>query len=49
MVTLRIPALRERRADVPLLVEHYLQQICTEHGKEPKAVTNEAMEVLQAY
>jgi len=49
VVTLRIPALRERRADVPLLVEHYLQQICTEHGKEPKAVTNEAMEVLQAY
>jgi DNA-binding NtrC family response regulator len=49
VVTLRIPALRERRADIPLLVEHYLQQICAEHGKETKTLTNEAMEVLAAY
>src|SRR6186997_3341688 len=49
VVTLKIPPLRERRADVALLVEHYLEQICAEHGKERKAITNEAMEVLAAY
>jgi DNA-binding NtrC family response regulator len=49
VVTLRIPPLRERRADVPLLVEHYLKQMCAEHGKEPKTITNEAMEALAGY
>jgi two-component system NtrC family response regulator len=49
VVTLRIPALRERRADIPLLVEHYLKQLLEEHGKEPKTVTPEAMEMLAAY
>jgi DNA-binding NtrC family response regulator len=49
VVTLRIPPLRERRADVPLLVEHYLRQACDEHGKEPKVVTQEAMEALAGY
>ena len=49
VVTLRIPPLRERRADVPLLVEHYLKQFCAEHGKEPKTVTNEAMDALAGY
>ncbi len=49
VVTLRIPPLRERRADVPLLVEHYLKQLCAEHGKEEKTVTHEAMDALAAY
>ena len=49
VVTLRIPPLRERRADVPLLLEHYFEQLCAEHGKEPKTLTPEAMEVLVGY
>ena len=49
VVTLRIPALRERRADIPLLVEHYLKQLCEEHGKELKVLNPDAMELMAAY
>ena len=49
VVTLRIPPLRERRADVPLLVEHYMKHFCAEHGKDEKTVDNEAMDALAGY
>ncbi len=49
VVTLRIPPLRERPEDIPLLAEHYLERFAGEHGKEPKSLSKEALEVLAAY
>jgi DNA-binding NtrC family response regulator len=49
VVTLRMPALRERPTDLPLLAEHFLRVFCDEHGREPKALTAEAAEVLSRY
>jgi DNA-binding NtrC family response regulator len=49
VVTLRIPPLRERREDVPVIAEHYLRAFCKEHGREPKRLTGEAVAVLQEY
>jgi DNA-binding NtrC family response regulator len=46
VVTLRIPPLRERPTDIPLLVEHYLKLLCEEHGRPSKRVSAEALEVL---
>jgi len=49
VVTLRIPPLRERLEDIPLIAEHYLRAFCREHGREPKRLTREAVDTLKLY
>ena len=46
VIRLRLPALRERREDVALLVRHFLVQSARELGGEPKRVSEQAMSVL---
>jgi two-component system response regulator GlrR len=48
VVHIRLPALRERREDVPLLVEHFLKQTAEEAGGERKVYSPEAVELLVA-
>ncbi len=40
------PPLRERREDIPLLVEHFMQTNMEEQGLRPRTFTPEALEVL---
>jgi two-component system nitrogen regulation response regulator GlnG len=49
MVTIHLPALRERGADLQLLVQHYLRLYSRELGKDVQAVAPEALEVLRGY
>ena len=49
VVTLRMPPLRERPIDIPLLAEHFLKAFCEEHGREPKLLSPEAAEVLSRH
>jgi len=46
---LRVPALRERREDVPLLAAHFLERYTREFGREIAGFTQPALELLQAY
>ncbi len=48
VLSLRIPALRERRQDVPLLVEHFMERMMRASGVE-KTLTDDAMKALLAY
>jgi len=47
--TIRIPPLRDRGEDLPLLVNHFVRQFGRELGKEVREVSAEAMEMLRRY
>jgi DNA-binding NtrC family response regulator len=48
-VHLHLPALRERRGDIPLLVQHYLARIAAREGRPPLVVPPTLMQALIAY
>ncbi len=49
VVTVGIPALRERRGDIPLLLDHFLKTFAKKNGKTIKGVVPEARKKLLAY
>ena len=49
VVQVHMPALRERREDIPLLAIHFLNHYARENGKEVTGFTPEALEFLSAY
>jgi DNA-binding NtrC family response regulator len=48
VIPVHVPALNDRRDDVPLLVAHFLKIICEQHGKVLLDVTDDAMALLQS-
>ncbi|MBF6570688.1 MAG: sigma-54-dependent Fis family transcriptional regulator [Candidatus Binataceae bacterium] len=46
VVTITLPPLRDRRSDIPLLVDHTLARFARNSGSTPKEIGREAMEVL---
>ena len=49
VIPIRLPTLRERREDIPLLLQHFLDHFNKEFRKNTTHVTPEAMEALTAY
>ena len=46
---LLLPPLRERREDIPALIEHFVRQVCSQNGWKPAPFTAEAIAALQNY
>ena len=49
VVSIRLPPLRERKEDIPLLVEHFVRKFNERMGKKVKGVSPEAMRLLMDY
>jgi transcriptional regulator with GAF, ATPase, and Fis domain len=49
VVPIHLPPLRQRREDIPLLIEHFAAKLSAEHGRPPRRFTPEAVQRLSQY
>lgn len=49
VIPMVIPPLRERQADIPILIKHFLKYFSDEYGKKPKTMNREAMQAFLNY
>jgi len=49
VILIHVPSLNERRDDIPLLVENFLDDICEDYGMARKMISDDAMKLLQEY
>lgn len=49
VILIHVPSLNERKEDIPLLVNHFLDDICIDYGMPRKMISDDAMKQLQDY
>jgi transcriptional regulator with GAF, ATPase, and Fis domain len=49
VIPIRVPTLRERRSDIPLLASHFIEAVCRREGLPPKKLTAEALRRLTEF
>lgn len=49
VIIIHVPSLNDRRDDIPLLVDKFLTDICTDYGIAKKAIDKEALEALKEH
>ena len=49
VILIKVPALNDRRDDIPELIEHFALKIASEQGTSPKSFSKSAVQLLQEY
>jgi two-component system, NtrC family, nitrogen regulation response regulator NtrX len=49
VIPITVPPLRERKEDIPELVDYFLEYFAAEYGQKPKKITPDGLSMLQAY
>jgi two-component system nitrogen regulation response regulator NtrX len=49
VIIIHVPSLNERKDDIPLLIDKFLADICSEYGIAKKTIDDEAIKALQEY
>jgi DNA-binding NtrC family response regulator len=49
VLSIVVPPLRDRRADIPLLVAHFLERLSSVHGRSEASLSGSALRLLEAY
>ncbi len=49
VILIHVPSLNERRDDIPVLVDQFLEDICTDYGIAKKTIDEDAIKMLQEY
>lgn len=49
VILIHVPSLDNRKEDIPLLADYFINKICSEYGQSVKGITPEAIEELQKY
>jgi len=49
VILIKVPALNDRREDIPLLISHFVKKITSEQGIAPKTFSDKAVKLLKSY
>ena len=49
VIPIHVPDLKDRKDDIPLLINHFIHLICTEQGWKNKSINDEAIQALQSH
>ncbi len=47
VIIIQVPSLNERKEDIPLLADHFIESVCTEYGRQKKEIAAEAIGLLK--
>lgn len=49
VIPIEVPPLREKKEDIPELIEYFLEYFAVEYGQKPKKITADGLKILEAY